>query len=74
METGGSGTEQGRFDFVREGRGRKKEEKKLEWKNGAEENKQIIARKLMSTLGPSQLFKSNDGDRKKEETEGSGDE
>lgn len=28
----------------------------------------------MSTLGPSQLFKPNDGDRKKEETEGSGDE
>lgn len=26
----------------------------------------------MSTLGPSQLFKPNDGDRKKEETEGSG--
>lgn len=25
----------------------------------------------MSTLGPSQLFKPNDGDRKKEETEGS---
>lgn len=72
METGGSGTEQGRFDFVREGRGRG--EKKLEWKNGVEENKQIIARKLMSTLGPSQLFKPNDGDRKKEETEGSGDE
>lgn len=72
METGASGTEQGRFDFVREGRGRG--EKKLEWKNGAEENKQIIARKLMSTLGPSQLFKPNDGDRKKEETEGSGDE
>lgn len=26
----------------------------------------------MSTPGPSQLFKPNDGDRKKEETEGSG--
>lgn len=37
------------------------------------ENKQIIARKLMSTLGPSQLFKPN-GTGRKRKTEGSGDE
>lgn len=49
------------FDFRRRGEERKKEE------GNGRENKQIIARKLMSTLGPSQLFKPNDGDRKKEE-------
>lgn len=49
------------FDFRRRGEERKKEE------GNRRENKQIIARKLMSTLGPSQLFKPNDGDRKEEE-------
>lgn len=49
------------FDFRRRGEERKKEE------GNGRENKQIIARKLMSTLGPSQLFKPNDGDRKEEE-------
>lgn len=48
-----------------------REKARTEMKEWLEENKQIIARKLMSTLGPSQLFKPNDGDRKKEETEGS---
>lgn len=49
-------------DLIFEGEERRKKEE-----GNGRENKQIIARKLMSTLGPSQLFKPNDGDRKKEE-------